>query len=244
MHAAGERARKFRAAPALVAASISLLVLASPVEAAPQVSGFSVTPSTTQAGGHPNLTVFASFPAPTAVKTVALHLPAGLSADSRAAPFCSERRLRADLCSPKSKLGSISIRGEVSGLEVEVTKKIFNLKPIGAERLRLGVPLFGSLTEPGAAILAPITARSGDAGLDIVTDLPVQVLGHSIRVKDVKAQLKGFIRTRARRVVRRKAFVTNPRSCLPAQTVLEVTSPEDPSTKATASSAFTPTGCR
>jgi hypothetical protein len=243
MPVTGAAVRRFRVAPALVAASISLLGVASPVHAAPQVAGFSLTPSTTQAGGHPSLAVSASFGTPTAVKTVALHLPAGLSANSRAAPFCSERRLRADLCSPKARLGSITILGEVSSLEVEVTKKIFNLRPVGTERLRLGVPLFGSLTQPGAAILAPVTARLTDSGLDIVTDLPIEVLGHSIRVKDVRAQLRGLIRARVKGVMRRKAFLTNPRSCLPAQTVLEVTGPEDPSTKVTASSTFTPTGC-
>jgi hypothetical protein len=226
-----------------VAASIGFAAVASPVHAAPHVSAFSLTPSTTQAGGHPSLLVSASFGTPTSVKTVALHLPAGLTADSRAAPFCSERRLRADLCSPKAKVGSITILGDVSGLDIEVTKKIYNLKPVGSERLRLGVPLFGSLTQPGAAILAPVTARPSDNGLDLVTDLPIEVLGHRIRVREVRTQVRGLVRTRVRRVVRRKAFLTNPHSCLPAQTVLEVTSHEDPSTSATMSSSFTPTGC-
>jgi hypothetical protein len=227
-----------------VAASIGFAAVASSVHAAPHVSAFSLTPSTTQAGGHPSLLVSASFGTPTSVKTVALHLPAGLTADSRAAPFCSERRLRADLCSPKAKVGSITILGDVSGLDIEVTKKIYNLKPVGSERLRLGVPLFGSLTQPGAAILAPVTARPSDNGLDLVTDLPIEVLGHRIRVREVRTQVRGLVRTRVRRVVRRKAFLTNPHSCLPAQTVLEVTSHEDPSTSATMSSSFTPTGCR
>jgi hypothetical protein len=236
--------RGFRAAVVMVAAATGLLAAASPVDATPQMSAFSLTPSTTQAGGHPNVTVFASFPTPTAVTRVELHLPAGLSADGRVAPFCSERRLRADLCSPKSKLGSIALHGEVSGLDVEVTKKIFNLKPIGAERLRLGVPLFGSLTKPGAAILAPVTFRPNDNGLDVATDLPIEVLGHSITVKDVAVRLSGLVRTRIKGRVRRRPFLTNPSLCLPAQTVMEVTSPEDPRAKTTATSAFTPTGCR
>jgi hypothetical protein len=243
VRARGETARTFRAGAALVASSIGFAAVASPVHAAPQVSAFSLTPSTAQAGGHPSLTVVASFGTPTAVKTVALHLPTGLTADSRAPRFCSERRVRADLGSPTAKVGSITILGEVSGLKVEVTKKVFNLKPVGTERLRLGVPLFGSLTQPGAAILAPVTARPSDNGLDIVTDLPIEVLGHSIRVKEVRAQLRGLMRARVKGVVLRKAYLTNPRSCLPAQTVLEVTSHEDPSTKVTASSSFTPTGC-
>jgi hypothetical protein len=229
---------------AFVAVSIVFGVVAPPVHAAPSVSAFSLTPSTTQAGAHPNLTVRASFGAPAAVKSVALHLPAGMSADSRATIFCSDRRLRADLCSPKAKLGSISIRGEVSGLNVDVTKSVYNVKPVSTERLRLGVPLFGSLTQPGAAIVAPVRARPGDNGLDVVTDLPITVLGHSITVRDVRVQLKGVVRARKKGVLRRKAFLTNPSSCSPAQTVLEVTSHDDPSTKVSASSEFTPTGCR
>ena len=228
----------------LVAASVSFAAVASPVHAAPHVSSFSLVPTTTQAGGHPSLNVAASFGAPTAVKRVALHLPAGLTADSRAAPFCSEKRLRADLCSPKAKVGSITILGDVSEINVNVTKKIYNLKPVAAERLRLGVPLYGSLTQAGAAILAPVTTRPSDNGLDLVTDLPIQVLGHGIRIREVRAQVKGFVRTRVRGAVRRKAFLTNPHSCLPAQAVLEVTSHDDPSTSSTMSSTFTPTGCK
>jgi hypothetical protein len=244
VRAGGETARWFRAGLTVLAASFGFAAVASPVHAAPHLSAFSLVPSTTQAGGHPSLSVSASLEALTAVKTVALHLPAGLTANSRAAPFCSEKRLRADLCSPKAKVGSITILGDVSGLDVNVTKKIYNLKPVATERLRLGVPLYGSLTQLGAALLVPATARPSDDGLDLVTDLPIEVLGHRIRVREVRAQVRGLVRKRVRGAVRRKAFLTNPHACLPAQTVLEVTSHEDPSTSATMTSSFTPTGCR
>ena len=47
------------------------------------VSRFSVSPSTSQAGGHPRLRVSIVFSEPTGVSAVALHLPAGLTAQPR-----------------------------------------------------------------------------------------------------------------------------------------------------------------
>ena len=128
----------------LPAALIALFV-ATPAQAALNVSAFSVTPSTTKAGGHPDLTVSESFDPPTAdVKQIVLHLPAGLTANARAAPFCRRSYLIADLCPLQTKVGKVSLVGIALGFEAEVARNIYNVKPSGQEALRLGVPLFGS----------------------------------------------------------------------------------------------------
>ena len=124
--------------------------------AAVGVSQFAVTPSTTQAGGHPNLSASFSLAEPsTAVKDVAVHLPAGLSATSEAIPFCTRRRLVRNLCLPKSKAGSLDVTVVLYGIEFPVRKDIFNVRPIAAEPLRLGVPILGCSAGRGSRPSSP-----------------------------------------------------------------------------------------
>jgi hypothetical protein len=221
-----------------------VLVFVAPASAAVNVSAFSLTPSTTQAGGHPTLNVSVSFDPPTAdVDRIALHLPAGLTANTRAAPFCPRGPLLADLCALGTKVGTVSLAGEALGFQAEAKRNIYNLKPTGPERLRLGVPIFGTASRGGLALVLPVTARA-DNGLDLVlAGPPREVAGYAIRIKEVGFRIRGQIRRRIGRTVRRRSFLTGPRSCLPANTVLEVTTRDAPTATVTKISSFTPTGC-
>jgi hypothetical protein len=232
-------------AAAAIVTLCQVLAGAPAADAALTVSGFSVTPSTTQAGAHPNLSVFVSFNPPTAdVKGISLHLPAGLTANARAAPFCSSRRLVSDLCPLETKVGSVSLVGVALGFEAEATRNIYNVRPVGAEPLRLGVPVFGTASRGGVALMLPVTRRAQDNGLDIaVAGPPREVSGYSIGIKSVAFRIRGTIRRRTKRSVRRKALLTNPRSCGPANSVLDVTAYQGPPANVTLTSSFTPTGC-
>jgi hypothetical protein len=106
------RARTLVAAATTVAIS---LALSAPVLGLPAVSRFSVSPSTTQAGSHPNVSVLLTFDPPSDdVRQIALHLPAGLNADARAAPFCSRSRLLADLCDLRTSCASGRARSSLT----------------------------------------------------------------------------------------------------------------------------------
>jgi hypothetical protein len=231
---------------ALVGA-VSIIAAAAPIGAwaSVDVSHFSVTPSTTRAGGHPNLRVSLKFTEPsTGLKDIALHLPAGLTANPSATPFCPRKRLLADLCPGTSKVGSITVVGVAFGLELPVTRSIFNLRPGPAERLRLAVPIYGSASRPGIAAELPVTTRPADGGLDMaVIGLPREVGGIAIRIKEMGFRLKGVARARVKRKLRRKAFLTNPSTCLPATSVLELTSHDAPAVTVVRTTAFTPTSC-
>jgi hypothetical protein len=61
-----------------------------------------------------------------------------------------------------------------------VARNIYNLKPIDQEVLRLGVPLFGSVTRGGAALVLP--------------------------VREVTFRLRGSVRARIRGRLRRRAL--------------------------------------
>jgi hypothetical protein len=216
--------------------------------AAVSVSQFAVAPSTTQAGGHPTLTISTAFDPPSGdVKDFVLRLPAGLSANAGAAPFCPHRRLVADLCPSATKLGSIAVAGEAFGFEAELVRNLYNIRPSGSERLRLGISVFGSLTTGGVSATLPVTARP-DGGLNMaVTGLPSDFNGVTVKFKRVRIQLKGQVRRRVgkgkRRRVRTRSLLTNPRSCEPATSALELTTHETPPTTVTSLSTFTPTGC-
>jgi hypothetical protein len=226
-------------------AALIALLLATPAQGALSVSAFSMTPSTTKVGGHPDLKVSESFDPPTAdIKEIVLHLPGGLTANARAAPFCRRSYLVADLCPLQTKVGKVSLVGVALGLEAEVARNIYNLKPRGPERLRLGVPLFGSVSRGGAALVLPVRERPEDHGLDVaVAGPPREVGGYSVALKEVTFRLKGSVRARIRGRLRRRALLTNPASCGPASTALDVVAYEGPPPRLTQVSTFTLTGC-
>ena len=235
-----------RIAACIVAAVLLATALASAESAGATatVAHFSVTPSTTQAGGHPNVRISTVFSEPTGLKDVALHLPPGLTANPSAIPFCPRSKLLANLCAVSSKAGSITIVAVSYGFELPVTREIYNVRPRPAERLRLGVPIIGSYSRPGVAAELPITQRPGTTGLDLaVTGLPSEVGGIPIRVKELSLSIKGLARTRRKRTIRKRPFLTNPVSCTPATSVLNVTLQDAAVTALAASSSFTPTGC-
>jgi hypothetical protein len=227
-----------------IAAFAFAAAVAAPALAVPNVSRFSVTPSTTQAGGHPNLEVVVAFdPSSSDVRQIALHLPPGLSANSNAAPFCSRSRLLADLCDLGTKVGSVNLVGEALGFEAEAVRNLYNLAPVGQERLRLGVPVFGSLSRGGLALMLPVVARA-DGGLDLtVAGPPREVAGYEIRIKALGFRIRGVVRKRVRRKVRTRSVLTNPSTCVPANSVLEVSSYDAAAPPVTMTSSFTPSGC-
>jgi hypothetical protein len=226
-------------------AALMVLFLATQAQAAFNVSSFSMTPSTTKVRGHPDLKVSESFDPPTAdIKEIVLHLPAGLTANARAAPFCRRSYLVSDLCPLQTKVGRVGLVGAALGFEAEAARNIYNLKPSGQEALRLGVPLFGSVSRGGAALVLPVRERPEDHGLDVaVAGPPREVAGYSVALKEITFRLKGTVRARIRGRLRRRALLTNPASCGPASTTLDVVAYEGPPPRLTEVSTFTLTGC-
>jgi hypothetical protein len=233
-----------RVAAITAAVVTAILCVPSPSRSAVDVSRFTITPSTTQAGAHPTIDLSVSFDPPTSdVRSIVLHLPAGLTANSRAAPFCRSRLLLSDLCPLVTRVGSVTLLGEALGFQAEARRNLYNLRPAGAERLLLGVPVFGSFSRGGIALRLPVTARP-DNGLDVaVAGPPREVAGYAIRIKQVSFSLQGLVRRKVKRVVRKRGLLTNPRSCGPATTVLEITTHDVPPATLTQSSTFTTTGC-
>jgi len=233
-----------RAAALAGAVLVACAATATRGEAAVDVSSFAVTPSTAAAGGHPNLTIAVGFAEPASgVKDIALHLPAGLTANPSAFAYCSRGDLIRYSCPSKSRLGSLSVVAVAYGLELPFSATLYNMRPGPAERVRIGVPIPGP--DQIFAVELPIKERPADKGLDFtITGLPQNVAGVTVRVSELKIWLKGTVRRKVRKRWRRRAFLTNPSTCAPAASSLELTSYDPPGAVITTTSSFTPTGCR
>ena len=164
----------------------SLLVPASAQANAP-ITSFIVTPSTSQAGGHPNLRTLFSVenrefqhnPRPNCdcqdPKTVTINYPPGLVGDPRALPQCPEAEFADLTCPIDSQVGTadVGVGKSVPGEEGVLTEyelkyyPVYNLVPHPGEAGLLGynIPL---LDFPAFIVISPRT--ESDYGLKTVVE--------------------------------------------------------------------------
>ena len=94
----------------LVCLTACLLAVAAPAaaSASAQLTNVKLTPSTTQAGAHPDVTVDLAFSVSSGddVKSVAVVLPQGLVGDPSAADRCTEAKFKDDACPAGSQVGT------------------------------------------------------------------------------------------------------------------------------------------
>jgi hypothetical protein len=223
---------------------LCLLAAALPASAAAsaQITNLKVTPSTTQAGAHPDVTIDFSFSVSSGddLKSLAAVLPQGLVGDPTAADRCSEANFQADSCPPSSQVGTQSatadlIVGPISTPQ-QLNGEVYNLQPHPGEPARLG-----AILRPPPP-LAPIKLESGvslgpatNFGLATKFDnLPRNASGLDTQVKAMSLTLKG--------TAAHGKFLTNPTSCHAATLTATITSYDAPG-QSTKTASYTPTGC-
>ena len=219
--------------------------MAAPAQATLSVSSFSVTPSTTQAGGAngkpgPDITIHAQFSTPNwdSPRDLTIALAPGLLANPTAVPLCSTANFNAGICPASSQIGSGYITGTAPGfgLTLSLPADAYLIQPTGSEVARMGliVYFFGF---PVVTQSAPISIRTTpNVGIDIpLTSIPNQLDGIGVIVNALKLTIDG--------TVNGKTFTRNPTSCSAATTTVTVDSYGAPSTRTTNQSSFTPTGC-
>src|SRR4051812_27764854 len=236
--------RRVRTPLAALVAALALAIPAS-ASAAVTISSFKVTPSTTAAGAHPDLTIdtaFALDPTSDDVKSVGVLLPQGLVGDPNAADRCSASAFAADTCPASTKVGTTTADVTATILLVEapqtVTGDVYNLTPQGGEAARLGVVLRPSF--PGAQKVflqsGVVVGPQTNYGLQTVFDgLPRDSGGIETRVNSMKLVLAGK--------AAHGTFIQNPTSCREAKSTATVTSYDQASSPKSATSSFTPTAC-
>ena len=226
-----------------------LLLAAAPARAAFDVTAFELTPSSTTAGAHADVTIATSFTPYGAdvqrPRTVTFHLPPGLAGDPFSTPRCSEADYRADACPAATQVGTVDVEATALILFVPTAStaggKLYNLEPAGAEPARLGaviVPTFPANLLGKLFVPTVINARATDGGLDsVITDLPTSLGGVELYTERMAFTLQG------RPAGGTGPFMRNPTSCAPATTTVVATPYGEPAAPVTKTSSFTPTAC-
>jgi hypothetical protein len=143
--------RLMRSAIAVSALCVAVLATGpGPASAAGTVELFATGASSSQAGGHPNLTiasVLANPGAPETAKALVVDEPAGLSAYMYAVPRCSLAALAVNECSPSSQVGLATTRAlfETNPLFLYGTAPIYSVATGSGEygRLAFTIPTLG-----------------------------------------------------------------------------------------------------
>src|SRR5829696_3238039 len=241
------RSGRARGAAAVCAGTMTAMVWVTSAQAAFDVTAFGVTPASTAAGAHADVTIAAAFPPYTAgnppqrARNLVFHLPPGLAGDPFATPRCTESAFRADACPASTRIGGVAATADavVLGLPVaqDVGGDLYNVVPAGAEPARLGAvlrPLGGLLGK--FTVATTISARASDGGLDAtVRDLPTELNGLQVYTSKLAFTLQGRPGG--------KPFMRNPTSCRTATSTVEATPYGDPATPVSRASSFTPVNC-
>lgn len=227
------RPQRLRLAAALLTTLLAGAIGASAAQAAIGVTDVTSVPGTTQAAAASSYSLGFHLSDPgQQVKDLTIHLPPGLVGNPLAQPACPVADFTADRCAAATAVGTSQVNADPLNLTIDGT--IYNLVPPAGEPARLGIvyrnPMISSLFVQSAVALRP------DGGLDsIIKDLPKQALVGG--VLPTSTTVKGISLTL------RSSFITNPTSCGPALTRVEVTSYAAPQTVAAGEASYTPTGC-
>ncbi len=156
-------------------------LLPAAVQAEAPIEAFTLTPTATQAGGHPNITFFfrvgnritQHIPAPTCncqdLKTATLHSPAGVIADPHVTPQCTAADFGELHCPTDSQVGTavIGVGSEVPEPHNQYNVfAVYNLVPHAGQAGLLGIN-FPLLNFPIYEFIGPRT--QSDYGLDLTT---------------------------------------------------------------------------
>jgi hypothetical protein len=165
--------------------ALLLVAMSSPAKAAllePGFSTYQATPSTTLAGGHPNVVLVTNVNTETYectgeclnYRVFKYHWPTGFIGNPHVAPKCSLTEFNEAACPVESQIGTVSVYFGTGpeGLMVP----LFNMetRPNQAGQLGFLVPFIGS------PILLDLTSRTdSDYGLDAETSVQLRGLGTS-----------------------------------------------------------------
>jgi len=216
-----------------------LLALPAAARAAVSISDAQLNPSTTQAAGHPNVTIVTAFGYSGAgddVKSVRVVLPQGLLGDPNAASRCDQMSFAGDACPTDSRVGSTQVTATVLGVPTNSAGDVYNLQPTGAEPARLGVVVRPAVG--GKIFLQSPVTLGAETNYGLATtfdDLPRSSGGVDTQIQRMSLTLNGR--------AARGAFTTNPTRCAPAVMQVGATSYDSPGQTATTTARFTPTGC-
>ncbi len=245
----------------VVFCTIGLFALGSAnASAAYSILDFKLTPSTTQAGGHPKTHYHVDPDATNADKTggddlkkVVIDYPAGLLGNPEAATTkCGATQFAGDVCPTASYIGSMTVKWrETSGTFKSAPGSVYVLTPATAG----SAITVGFIVRPGTGwrkiylkteITGVVTVRSGvdaDYGLTLVVDnIPRTLTSTAGSTKNITvSDIAVDINAKANTSQTGPYFTFNPTRCTAANSRATISSYNN--VVVVKSSTFTPTGC-
>ncbi len=129
--------------------TVVLLAAAGPAQAF-RLSTLSISPTTTLAAAHPDVTIATSFgysDSSDTVQSLQVYFPAGLVGNPNVVSKCSSAQLAADSCPAGSQIGTVSVGAAAAGIVGPITApgSVYNVTPtgLGAGSDRHGDPPVG-----------------------------------------------------------------------------------------------------
>jgi hypothetical protein len=242
---------------AVIALVISASLGATSANAAFTVTGFNTTPTSLQAGAHPNLTIHASADAVAGdkngddLKSLQVDLPAGLLVNPQSvATPCTATQLSSDTCPAATQVGTVTVQYRIAGTTATSNGSVYSITPDSSSVMNFGFVVrpnsyqkffFSSSKVSGLA-----TVRSGldaDYGLSIlIPAIPNAVRSNiGLSLPMTISDLSITLAARSGAAQTGPYFVFNPTRCTPALTRATLTS--NLAVVSTQTSVFTPTGC-
>lgn len=248
---------------ATIAVASLMAVWASSANAAFGISGYAMTPSTKQAGGHPNMTWSFNRTGTESedLRDMRIDLPPGLLANPESVtPKCTDLAFSTDTCAPNTQVGSLAYKFTASGwLNINVPGNFYMLEPAATDVATVGFVL----RPPRVCILilcavpqkilqktsfklksfdAPhLTIENQDAQRAVTTSIPLMFVTPSFAVDVTLKSVSITAQSRSASAKNGKYFMVNPTSCAPANSTATITSYGN--VVASANASFTPTGC-
>ncbi len=152
---------------ALLAGVLSLAVGVAPAAATQGINSFSTSVSTSQAGGHPDMTTSFTLDspgAPEAARNIEFNAPEGVFGNPNAATKCPRADFALMSCTPNSQVGTMTLRANVNAIPNHLlgTAPIFVIEPEVHQTALFAI----YVPELHIPILIPVTVRTGgDYGL-------------------------------------------------------------------------------
>ena len=235
--------RAVRRRACLVVGVVAAAVLASPASADVTLTDFKVEPGSTQAGGHPNVTITQSFSytnGTDGVKDGFVRLPPGLLGNPQAAGFCSQEQFSADSCSADSTVGSVHVTAHMLLLPFVPLRNngvVYNLTPTGDEPARVGIVVAAALGLSKIFLQAPVYIRPGPDGYGLESTFADQprTAGVGIQIEKIALTFNGQ--------ASKRPFTRMPTSCAPGTALSRANSWEAPAVFSEKTFSITPTGC-
>jgi hypothetical protein len=209
------------------------------------MTDFKVEPSSTQGGGHPDVTITQTFSYSNnsdSVKDAFVRLQPGLLGNPQSAAFCSQEQFAADNCPADSVVGRVVVGATAYILIVPVhlnnSGVVYNLRPTGDEPARVGIVVEAAGGLSKIFLQSPVFIRPGADGYGLEStfaDQPRESSGIPLQITSVALTFNGKASN--------GTFMRMPTSCAQGTSLSRANSWDAQNVFSEKTFAMTPTGC-